>query len=70
MTTGEVERLVSLPFDIRHSGLRHLMTGTHPDLSLASNHAAVVWFAMLHRHGLALMRDALTQPSAVQVASS
>lgn len=58
----EVERLLSLPFDIRHAGIRQLLLGTHPDLVLASNHAAsVVWFALLYKHGFSEMRDQLTQ---------
>lgn len=59
----EVERLLSLPFDIGHAGVRRLLCGTHPDLVLASNHAAaVVWLSLLHHHGFTDLRDALTEP--------
>lgn len=62
----EVERLLSLPFDIASVGIRRLLTGTHPDLVFASNHAAAaVWFALLHKHGVFEMRDALTAPNAL-----
>lgn len=62
----EVERLESFPFDIRDAGLRYLLTGSNPDRQLASNHAAaVLWFALLHKHGFLEMRDALTHPSSV-----
>ena len=56
----EVEALISLPFDIAHTGVRSLLYGTHPDFRLASNHAAaMLWFALLHRHGYHEMRDYL-----------
>lgn len=59
----EVERYLSLPFDIAHPGVRHLLLGTHPDLALASNHAAaVLWFALLYEHGFTVMRDLLSRP--------
>jgi hypothetical protein len=62
----EVERLQSFPFDVRSADLRHLLTGTHPQFSLASNHAAaVLWFALLHRHGLFQARDALADSSSI-----
>jgi len=59
----EVERYVSLPFHIEHPGLRLLLLGQHPDLALASNHAAaVLWFGLLYRHGFTTMRDMLARP--------
>lgn len=62
----EVEGLLALPFSIRDAGVRHLLTGTHPDLVLASNHAgAVLWFALLYKHGFTEMRDELTGHGAV-----
>ena len=62
----EVESLIGMPFSIHDAGLRHLLTGTHPDLVLASNHAgAVLWFTLLNRHGFTVMRDELTGPGAV-----
>ena len=62
----EVERLECYPFDIRDAGLRYLLTGSHPDHQLASNHAAAaLWFALLHRHGFLEMRDALSHSSSV-----
>lgn len=58
----EIERLISLPFDIRHEGLCRLLTGTHPDLVLASNHAAAyIWMALLYKHGFTVVRDQLSQ---------
>lgn len=57
----ESEMLLSLPFDIEHAGLRLLLQGRHPDLQLASNHAAVaLWFALLYQHGFEQMRNELT----------
>lgn len=57
----EAEALISLPFDIEHAGVRSLLLGNHPDLVLASNHAAAaLWFALLYRHGFHQMRDELT----------
>lgn len=58
----EVESLVSLPFDIEHAGVRSLLLGRHPDLELASNHAAAaLWFALLYQHGYQQMRDELSR---------
>lgn len=58
----EVERLISLPFDIHHEGVRRLLLGTHPDLVLASNHAAMyLWTALLHKHGFTTVRDQLSR---------
>lgn len=57
----ESEMLLSLPFDIEHAGLRLLLLGRHPDLQLASNHAAVaLWLALLYQHGFEQMRNELT----------
>lgn len=57
----EAETLISLPFDIQHVGVRRLLRGEHPDLILASNHAAAaIWFALLYQHGYQQMRDELT----------
>lgn len=62
----EVSELRSLPFDISHVGLRALLLGQHPDMELASNHAAaVLWFACLHEFGYHRMRDALSLPLAM-----
>lgn len=59
----EVSELRDLPFDISHVGLRRLLLARHPDMELASNHAAaVVWFACLHEFGFHRMRDALSIP--------
>ncbi|MEE6289255.1 hypothetical protein V2J52_16495 [Georgenia sp. MJ173] len=58
----EVERYLSLPFDIAHPGVRRLLLDSHPDLALASNHAAaVLWFALLYEHGFTVMRDLLSR---------
>lgn len=62
--TWEVERFISLPFDIQHEGVRSLLTGTHPDLVLASNHAAMyLWTALplLYKHGCTTVRDQLSR---------
>lgn len=60
----EHDRLISLPFDIEHEGVRQLMLDSHPDLELASNHAKVsLWFALLYHHGYRHLRDALTLDS-------
>ena len=57
----EAEELLSLPFDVEHRGVRDLLLGLHPDLRLASNHAAaVLWFALLYHHGYHQLRDELT----------
>lgn len=59
----EVESLLSLPFSIEHAGVRGLLRGEHPDLVLASNHAAAtLWFALLHEHGFQQLRDELSVP--------
>lgn len=61
-----MERYLSLPFDIAHPGVRHLLLGTHPDLVLASNHAAaVLWFALVYEHGFTELRDLLSRPLTV-----
>lgn len=58
----EVEELRHMPFDIRNPEMRQLLLGTHPDLVLASNHAAsVLWFALLYQHGITECRDYLTR---------
>jgi hypothetical protein len=62
----EMETLLALPFTIENPGMRYLLTDSHPDLVLASNHAAaVVYFALLHEHGFSAMRDALTDSGSV-----
>jgi hypothetical protein len=66
MDYWEVERLVSLPFTLDNPEILWLLTGTHPDLALASNHAgAAVWFALVYEFGIYETRAALMSGDAV-----
>lgn len=59
----ENEDLIAFPYDVNDDNIRMLLTGEHPQLGLASNHAAaILWFALLYRHGPFEMRDALAKP--------
>lgn len=57
----ETDHLVSFPFDVRNEDTKDLLLGRHRRLRLASNHAAaVLYFGLLHQHGLDEMRLALS----------
>ncbi len=60
----EVERLESVPFSIQEQSIRKLLIGEHPDLVLASNHAAAaLWFGLVYEHGFFEVRDVLSRPN-------